>query len=80
MTTIHFLNVGRNKATWDVQMREVSEDAIIKAVRKKGCLMSRDIDVELSDDFSMGNVYAGCRCVGTFTVERATALRPAPAP
>lgn len=70
MNTIHFKDVGRGKAQWSQQFPAITEDAIVKAIRRKGALMSSDIDVEMSDNNLTGVIIVGgWRAVGGFTVE-----------
>ncbi len=60
---VRFLNVGRSKATWDQDI-DFNEESLIRAIRKKGVLMSRGIDVEISG--GRGGIFAGDRLVGEF--------------
>ncbi len=60
---VEFVNVGRNKVSWAIETKTVDEDFLALQVRKRGVLMSRDIDVSLSED-GTGIIFAGIRPVG----------------
>lgn len=69
MTKILFENVGREKMTFEVEVAEVTQDALYRAVKKKKCLMSRGIEFSQDPDTNKGCVIVGgCRVVGTFTI------------
>ena len=67
---IAFKNVGRQKRNWEAEINtdrpdeEVAMD-IAKEVNKKGGLMSRDIDIDYTENWN-GRIYAGFHKVGTF--------------
>lgn len=67
MTKVTFENVGRNKLTWSVELREVSESALYRAIKKRRALASNDIYCR-SDDGVNGVIIAGFRQVGTFHI------------
>ncbi len=67
LRSVAFFEVGRDKKSWVESMR-VTHAAIVKSIRKRRALISRDIEVEFHEDGSSGNIYAGTRPVGRFTV------------
>ncbi len=66
-TYIQFLGVGRGKVNWRQEFSEVSHHAIRAAIRKRKCLASNAIDVDILGQG--GNIYAGDRMVGNFIIE-----------
>lgn len=69
LMTVEFRNVGQNNLSWTAQMqRPANEAAIVRAIRKKGALMSRDIGIEFDPLSLSGSIYAGFRCVGRFEI------------
>lgn len=59
---IRFVDVGRDKMTWEAECRELTHIWLLKQVLAKRALISRDI--EFDDD---GNIWVGgVRCVGRF--------------
>ena len=69
---IHFQDVGRDKLCWDEQTdNPVSMAALVlNILKRKGCLRSRYVDVDWSEDTMSGEIIVGgFRCVGRFTVE-----------
>ena len=69
--TVKFHEVGRARISWEATFtRRPDEVDIIKAVQKKRCLASRNIEADFIDDNEMsGDIIAGFRTVGTFTVQ-----------
>lgn len=65
---IRFVEVGRNKKSWETEVPEGDRalPAILKSVQKSGALMSRGIEVVA--DGAEGRIYAGARCVGRFEI------------
>ena len=63
MVKIQFTNVGRSGKTWVVEISSFESSLIIREIRKKKALLSRE--VYLDDD---GGIYVGGRCVGCFAV------------
>lgn len=61
---VTFENVGRDRQSWTEEMREVSESALYRAVKKRRALASKDIYCDIEE----GIIYAGPRMVGTFSV------------
>ncbi len=65
--SVQFKDVGRNKISWSEEFHQLPTEAVIRrAVTRKKALMSRDIDVDLTD--GVGCIYAGIRAVGSFSV------------
>lgn len=60
--TIQFTNVGRNHASWTAELADSTEAAIIREVRKRKVLASKEIFAE------DGTIYAGFRPVGQYRV------------
>lgn len=68
-TTIKFKNVGRLRKSWLVTYPTMPKaDVLIREVKGKGALLSRDIDVEIDEENNRGVVYAGFRTVGEVEV------------
>lgn len=60
-------DVGRDRITFEVDALEhpdAMEDAIIKGIRSRKALMSRDIEVWSNKDHTEGFIVAGVRRVG----------------
>lgn len=67
---VKFIDVGRNKRSWEKEYDALSESALTREVHKSGALMSQGIDVILRDDQRTGEVIVGgFRCVGHIVVE-----------
>lgn len=65
--TIMFHNVGRGKVSWSELLKQTPTLPIIeRMVRKKGVLMSRDIECLSNEAGTAGTIYVGMRAVGTF--------------
>lgn len=68
--TIHFLNVGRDKKSWNAEVPDLSDRTLINQIRRQGALMSRDIDFNWNNADDGGVIYVGMfRNVGKFSVE-----------
>lgn len=69
--TVNFNSVGRARASWSVDFdKRPDEMMIAKEIQKKKCLASRFVDVEfVNDEETEGDISAGFRIVGTFSVE-----------
>lgn len=67
---VTFENVGRSKQTWTEEMREVSESALYRAVKKRRALASKEIYCDINDERTGGFIYAGDRLVGAFSIEQ----------
>jgi hypothetical protein len=65
---VTFNNVGRDKKTFSVKLKSLTDSAMRKAVREHGGIRSRYPDFEMIDD-NNGLVLAGFRTVGEFTVD-----------
>lgn len=61
---VRFSGVGRSKATFNLNMAQLSERALTLAVRPH--LMSRDLSFVVDFDTRTGTVHAGFQAVGTF--------------
>ena len=59
MPRIRFIEVGRNKLTWEEDLKNIDESSLVRAIQRKGALMSQDISVEGSDI-----IVGGLRTVG----------------
>mgnify|MGYP001126787708 CR=1 FL=1 len=70
MFTVKFINIGRNKYSWEKHLDEINPEIIEHEIRKSGSLMSRNIEV-VFQDFSKGMIFAGMYCVGRFEVIKA---------
>lgn len=69
MNTVHFQDVGRDKQSWSANLKSVSEDTLVKEVRRRGALCSRNVDCEINDMGSGGVVIVGgWRAAGRFTI------------
>ncbi len=67
---VEFSEVGRFKQSWTLRINPTDE-AIIKAIRRKRCLASRDIDLVWNEDKSGAViVVGGTRTVGRFALQR----------
>ncbi len=68
MLTVHFRDVGRDSKSWSVVMPELTEAALLKAVKVKRAILSRFPEFQMVND-NEGVIYAGIRSVGRFFVE-----------
>jgi hypothetical protein len=64
MKTVQFSNVGRDRVTWEVDIRTPTPRNILRAVKAAGVLMSRNLAI----DMTRGTIYAGIRPVGRFYI------------
>lgn len=65
---VEFSEVGRSKRSW-TETIVPTESAIIRAIRRKGALASRGIELEWNEDESSGViVVGGMRTVGYFAL------------
>lgn len=67
MTIIKFINVGREKRTWEHEFKSnaiLSDAAIIGQIKKAKVLMSRDISISINDAETGGMIFAGVHKVG----------------
>lgn len=46
MPTVKFIEVGRGKISWTVELKNVDEGSLIRELIKKKILMSRSIHIE----------------------------------
>lgn len=71
MYRVNFVNVGRNKTNWSIELQDAvafDEGVLVREVKKKGALMSNGIDILVEN--GSGTVYAGFRPVGEITFEK----------
>jgi hypothetical protein len=73
MKTVTFVNIGRNKRNFAEVVPFATCDVIAKLAKKKGGLMSRDIDAAYDENADLnekceGTIFAGMRPVGRFIV------------
>ncbi len=68
---VRFVEVGRQKKTWTVEMTEadLTEKRILREIRKSGALMSQNIEFVIQGDH--GRIYAGMHSVGGIEIEAA---------
>ncbi len=62
-------NVGRNKLTWEMEVWDeprAAAEQILREVRKRRALMSREVDVSWNEAGDAGCIEAGFRAVGTW--------------
>ena len=65
---VEFSQVGRSKRSWTEKIIP-TESAILRAIRRKGVLASREIDLEWDENESAGViVVGGMRTVGCFAL------------
>ena len=70
--TVEFVGVGRNNTSWSVSLDQMPTEPILERhVRKRGALMSRDIECVFDEDLEHGIILAGMREVGAFRVRAA---------
>lgn len=58
MPRVKFIEVGRNKMTWEETLENVDSDTLAAAIKRKGALMSTDVWIADS------TIFAGFRSVG----------------
>lgn len=69
MIKVRFEKVGRDRQTWEQELREVSYSSLYRAVKDRKALASKEIDFEWDEDSTTtGAITAGGRDVGRFTV------------
>lgn len=66
---VRFSDVGARKLTWEERIaRPVSDASLVKAIKRKGALMSSGIDVSETSDWG-GHIYVGgLRRVGSYLI------------
>ena len=65
---VKFIDVGARKMNWEARIpRPVNEVAIVREVKRKKALRSRDIEAPYVDDYG-GHIYAGVRSVGRYVI------------
>jgi hypothetical protein len=70
---VRFENVGRGKMTWDETFTADEDGTIdslqlIRAIRRKGALASKGVDVSTDQKFTSGHIHAGMHAVGTWRI------------
>lgn len=63
---IEFKEVGRGKVSWSEKINNLSHASIKRAIVKKGCVLSRDLDFTYDEEKNEGSIFAGFRSIGTF--------------
>lgn len=73
---VEFKDVGRNKLSWTERIADFSWDGVVGAIKRKGALRSRDIDIDFGDEDADGwmPIFAGMHRVGF--VRRAVRAAP----
>lgn len=62
---VKFIEVGRNKLSWEAECKTPDYEFLYKQVKTHGCVMSQDIDfVEVG--VGVGRIYAGFRPIGMY--------------
>lgn len=74
---VKFENVGGGKMCWETTLPDLEYQTLLKAVKARGAICSRYPEFAVDDD-GTGCIFAGLRCVGTFTWQNDQALRSAP--
>lgn len=73
MIKVRFFDVGREKLSWIAEL-EPTGPALVRAVKHRGALMSRDFEVTLDLETGKGFVLVGAaRVVGHLEVVREAA-------
>lgn len=67
MIKVHFKDVGRSKACWDAECKELDYDWLYEQVRPH--LASRYLDFTVAEDVNSGTIWAGFHNVGDFEFE-----------
>ena len=70
---IKFIEVGRNKMTWESEcpansVEELEYDWLYSHVKQKVFVMSNDLEFWLNDDMTSGSITAGFRMIGEFQI------------
>lgn len=66
---VRFIEVGRDKATFETELPSVTERALTKALRSGARIASRGIEFGLDEDsLASGPVIAGMRIIGRWEV------------
>src|SRR6185436_1185317 len=69
MITVRFEAVGRDKKSWETQLESLSDAALIRQIRQRAALMSRDMEFDWDDAGESATiVVGGFRCVGSVRV------------
>lgn len=68
MITVEFHEVGRGRKSWRSTVPSVCHTSLMRQIKKHQALMSRDVEFELDDSTGKGEILAGARTVGRFTI------------
>lgn len=81
MILVSFDNVGRNNETWEETFDEVSDDDLLRAIRRKASIMSADLSIHWyarkkidgvrPESTTAEIVVGGFRGIGTLTIKEA---------
>ncbi len=72
MFTVHFHDVGRQKACWTSTLAALTHSRLLAAVHAIGAIKGDDVYFTLSANETSGEILGGSlRTVGTFTVQPA---------
>ncbi|RJO61077.1 MAG: hypothetical protein C4542_07265 [Dehalococcoidia bacterium] len=63
---IEFKEVGRGKVSWIEKINKLSHASLKRAIVKKACVLSRDLDFTYDEEKNEGFISAGFRSIGTF--------------
>lgn len=73
MTTVQFIDVGREKKSWVKTFHKpIDEDDIAREAKAHGNLLSREVDAELTSETKGLILVGGWRPVGGFEIVLAT--------
>lgn len=65
---VKFNSVGRGRLNWEERIeRPVTNEKIVKAVKRKKALASKAVDAESTSDYG-GAIYAGDRPAGDYFI------------
>lgn len=68
--TVHFTDVGRDKQTWDVEVKSLSDSVLMREIRVKRALHSRDVEFVWDETGIQATIWVGgFRKVGRLAVE-----------
>ena len=63
---VKFTGVGRNKRSWEAATSKLDYTWLLNQVKRKGGLLSSNIEFDYLEATGKGAIYAGWRVVGTF--------------
>ena len=73
MVLVDFIEVGRDKKSWQATLKSLDYDSLYREVRRNGGLGSRDLEFGQEPDSNKGVILAGFRNVGQFIVRNESA-------